>query len=294
MVSIANASGHQGVFSDTLENGHSHNSLADELGSNEHLLRSPILNTGTLCSKDQLIKRFPGICFVVLYMLLLVTFEVFAFICYDVLHLKVLGGIEEPFALLTVIHVFIWLLTFVYDRYLHFHHHVLRKFGYLNFFMETKELRRVPMMIFSLGNAALLIVVAFTESRASRSFPLVRIFQIVASIEVGICLVAKMIYFSSIRQFNRLKRMPDVYNNDIRGGLDTEMHNAPEIGFSDTDGLDDVLEKQSEMIQYLQQHNTNLSKRIIELTQLLPKDEQQLILNTSNVNPSLYAPKPQV
>ena len=42
------------------------------------------------------------------------------------------------------------------------------------------------------------------------------------------------------------------------------------------------------MIRYLQQHNTNLGKRIVELTQLLPKDKQQTILNTSNIAPHLH------
>ena len=106
------------------------------------------------------------------------------FVCYDVLHLKLFGGVQEPFAFLTVLHVIVWLVSFVYDRYLHFHHHALRKFGYLDLFLKTKEVRRVPMMMFSTGNAVLLLIVAFTASRSDDDFSLVRIFQVVASIEV--------------------------------------------------------------------------------------------------------------
>ena len=69
----------------------------------------------------------------------------------DVLHLLILGGNDEPFALLTVCHVGVWMLTFIYDRYLHFHHHLLRKYGYLRFFTKTKEIRRIPLGLFSLG-----------------------------------------------------------------------------------------------------------------------------------------------
>ena len=43
-----------------------------------------------------------------------------------------------------------------------------------------------------------------------------------------------------------------------------------DVSFSlirDQDGLDQVLEKQTEMIRYLQQHNSILGKKIVEMTQ---------------------------
>ena len=50
----------------------------------------------------------------------------------------------------------------------------------------------------------------------------------------------------------------------------------------DNEGLDDILEKQAEMIRYLQQHNTNLGKRIVEIMKLVPKDQQSRV-NTSHL-----------
>ena len=38
------------------------------------------------------------------------------------------------------------------------------------------------------------------------------------------------------------------------------------ISFRDNDYLDEVLEKQADMIRYLQQHNANLGKRLMKLT----------------------------
>jgi len=44
----------------------------------------------------------------------------------------------------------------------------------------------------------------------------------------------------------------------------------------DQDGLDQVLEKQTEMIRYLQQHNSILGKKIVEMTQQMQVLESRL------------------
>ena len=41
--------------------------------------------------------------------------------------------------------------------------------------------------------------------------------------------------------------------------------------FRDEDYLDEVLEKQADMIRYLKQHNSNLGKKILKLTTELNK-----------------------
>ena len=74
-----------------------------------------------------------------------------AFVLYNVMHILLLGGLDPPFAFLTVLHVGIWALTFVYDRYLHYHHHHLRRAGYLSLYIKTKEIRKIPFMVFSIG-----------------------------------------------------------------------------------------------------------------------------------------------
>jgi len=74
-----------------------------------------------------------------------------AYVLYNILHVKLIGGLDEPFAFLTILHVGVWVLTFVYDRYLHFQHHRLRRSGYLSLYMKTKEIRKIPFMVFSIG-----------------------------------------------------------------------------------------------------------------------------------------------
>ena len=73
------------------------------------------------------------------------------FVVHNVMHVNIVHGTDGPFALLAIMHVGLWLLTFVYDRHLHYHHHALRRYGYLKFFTKTKEIRRIPFMLFSMG-----------------------------------------------------------------------------------------------------------------------------------------------
>ena len=48
------------------------------------------------------------------------------------------------------------------------------------------------------------------------------------------------------------------------------------LSYRDQDGLDEVLEKQAEMIRYLQQHNANLGKRIVDMAQQKKQREERV------------------
>lgn len=64
-----------------------------------------------------------------------------------------LGGTDPPFSFLVVVHVGLWVIIFVSDRVLQHLHHQSQAKGYLEFFRETKELRRIPYAILSIGTA---------------------------------------------------------------------------------------------------------------------------------------------
>ncbi|XP_066932980.1 transmembrane protein 192-like [Clytia hemisphaerica] len=287
MVDISNTSGHQGSFSEHISDDHNHGPLFPQTtnDSTENLLIPAPSNTASVYSQQFLIRKFPGIIFVFLYLVIIVTFEVMAFVLYNILHVELLGGLDAPFAFLTVLHVGVWVLTFVYDRYLHFQHHRLRRAGYLTLYIKTKEIRKIPFMVFSIGNAALLLVVSFQSTSGRRNLML--IFQITLSAEVFLILVSTFIYLGYILKFNKSKKLPDVFIQDVVSGFQDSTY-SNEVGFRDNECADDVLERQSEMIRYLRQHNMNLGKRIVSLTQMLPKQQQQNILNDCNVAPQLH------
>lgn len=62
-----------------------------------------------------------------------------------------LGGTDPPFSFLAILHVGLWVIIFMSDRVLQYQHHQSQARGYLEFFRETKELRRLPYAILSIG-----------------------------------------------------------------------------------------------------------------------------------------------
>ncbi|KAK2573535.1 Transmembrane protein 192 [Acropora cervicornis] len=181
-----------------------------------------------------------------------------------------LGGPDAPFRLLVVLHVALWVLVFISDRILQWQHHKSQTNGYLQFFRETKELRRTSVSFHCIpsGNAALLLVVAIcSDIPHNRGLARYNILQIVFSIEFVICLPGIMWYLVKVVKFNRKRPLPDAQNVDF---VSQNYGDAPGslsiTGYRDNDYLDEVLEKQADMIRYLQQHNANLGKRLMKLT----------------------------
>ena len=63
------------------------------------------------------------------------------------------------FSLLIYTHGAHWAAFLIIDQFLHHHHHKSRLQGYLEFYVKTKNVRRAPFYILSIGNAVLMIVV---------------------------------------------------------------------------------------------------------------------------------------
>merc|ERR1712156_787486 len=68
------------------------------------------------------------------------------------------------FSLLIYTHGAHWAAFLIIDQFLHHHHHKSRLQGYLEFYVKTKNVRRAPFYILSIGNAVLMIVVMILHS----------------------------------------------------------------------------------------------------------------------------------
>jgi len=64
--------------------------------------------------------------------------------------------------------------------------------------------------------------------------------------------------------FNCARQAPDVIHDNYSGPESTTA-SVSVVGFRDGEDLDELLERQADMIRYLQQHNANLGRRILEL-----------------------------
>ncbi|XP_031552688.1 transmembrane protein 192-like [Actinia tenebrosa] len=175
-----------------------------------------------------------------------------------------LGDEFPPFGFFLILHVLLWLIVFVADRYLQHAHHVSQGFGYLQMFRDTKNIRRLPYNVFSLGNAVLLVIVAVLGHKYSwTGLNLIIILQIVFILEVVLCLPGIIWYLVKVIKFNKAKPQPDAEDKDVIDGFSTTV----EAGFRDGEYVNEVLEKQADMIRYLQQHNANLGRRLMQLMQ---------------------------
>ncbi|CAI5680754.1 transmembrane protein 192 isoform X2 [Oreochromis niloticus] len=68
-----------------------------------------------------------------------------------------------------------------------------------------------------------------------------------------------------VMRFNRERAAPDVSQEELSHTY--SLTNAPtETGFRGSSNLEEVVEKQADLIEYLKQHNTILSKRLLNLT----------------------------
>ncbi|XP_013876149.1 transmembrane protein 192 isoform X3 [Austrofundulus limnaeus] len=66
-------------------------------------------------------------------------------------------------------------------------------------------------------------------------------------------------------QFNKERAAPDVSQEDL-SHTNSVTASPAETGFRGPTNLEEVVEKQADLIEYLKQHNTLLSKRLLNLT----------------------------
>ncbi|XP_074652928.1 transmembrane protein 192-like [Tubulanus polymorphus] len=206
---------------------------------------------------------------IVVQLLIVVIFEVLAFviptICPDVDAKKCC---IHGYTLLIYLHACVWLLTFIIDRYLRYQHYFSRRNGYLEFYRRTRHIRRIPFFILSGGNALLTVVIIVLqehENITSTKFNRNNYIQVIVSLETLATLPFLLVYLLRTVKFNQHNALPDACQDEMMTSFLISQAQSTEIGFKDENYLDEVLEKQADMIRYLRQHNADLGRKILEL-----------------------------
>lgn len=176
-------------------------------------------------------------------------------------------------SILLYAHGGLWFFIMLGDRYLRHQYNSIRTYGYLEFYRQTRNVRRVPFMVYSGGCAFLLVVMTilydYCDSDASCSrmaFSQLNYLQLVHSVEAAIVAVFYILLIVRTVQFNRSMKTPDVNQDDmINTYLQAHAHSM-DVGFRDEDFVEDILEKQADLIRYLRQHNAALGRKVLELT----------------------------
>ncbi|XP_001632982.3 transmembrane protein 192 [Nematostella vectensis] len=231
---------------------------------------------------------------VILELLLLIGYAVALFVLdhVDISFTWISTGQEALFDFLILIHVALWLVIFLADRYLQHAHHISQGLGYLKLFRETKEIRRMPYNVLCLGNAVLLVLTALfaNDNKIKPVIKMVQVLQIVFMLELVIMLPGIIWYLVKVIKFNKSKPAPDAEDTDFLNGFTATglSQTTSETGFRDGEYLDEILEKQADMIRYLQQHNANLGRRLMKVMQ---QQAQTSPSHTSIVPRDMMAPR---
>ncbi|KAG8190906.1 hypothetical protein JTE90_014387 [Oedothorax gibbosus] len=184
---------------------------------------------------------------------------------------------EDACFILSCVHAVYWSLLFITSGYRNYHHNYLQRCGYLEFFRNTQLLQRIPLIVPSLGNVLLVVVLALflrycpgmEKCPSNSSFYCENYLQILFGIEVFILLPCLIKYLVLVVKFNHSKAVPDVHQDELLISYVQSYAPTNEIGFRDEDYMEEILEKQADMIRYLKQHSNNLSRKIMKLNSQL-------------------------
>ena len=183
---------------------------------------------------------------------------------------------ERLLAIFCIFHSLLWVMVAGMDRIVQWRHRVMRRKGYLKFYRRMRNIRRVPFVMISTGTAALLIFLSALyychltkrhdndDITVYKTFTAFHAMYIIVGIEVIISVPCLLYYIFQATKFNCQNPAPDVIQET------TSVSNSPtatltSVGFRDGEDLDELLERQADMIRYLQQHNASLGRRIMEL-----------------------------
>jgi len=167
-----------------------------------------------------------------------------------------------------------WAVIVIADAYVRLQHYFNRISGYLEFEIKTKYTRRAPFYVSSVFNLLLLVISNLfkdfcPEDKCAAHLALspVNYVQIVVVFQVVVILPFIVHYLVHVWRFNQAHDVPDAFQDDLtssRNQLNTST--SQDIGFRNESRLEELLERQSELIRHLKNHNAKLAKRIMTLT----------------------------
>ncbi|KAM6077126.1 transmembrane protein 192 isoform 2-T2 [Chlamydotis macqueenii] len=147
---------------------------------------------------------------------------------------------------------------------IHHHHSKVRSRGYFSIYRSTRHLKGLPLLIHSTGNAALLLILSIQHSFPDHSKVYLYLILGVLGLELITSLICLVIYTVKISNFNHAKPRPDIIEEEKLYAYPS--HITSEVGFRENSSLEEIVEKQGDVIEYLQRHNALLSKRLLALT----------------------------
>ncbi|XP_051940714.1 transmembrane protein 192 isoform X2 [Hippocampus zosterae] len=154
----------------------------------------------------------------------------------------------------------LWVLVQAFTGSANYYHRQTRNRGYLQFYRSNKRLKGLPFIVYSTGNVVVLIITAVRLPVAVYTYVLIG----VLALELLVALPCLIYYAVKMRSFNTERAVPDVLREENLPSFRVCLHT--ETGFRERSSLEEVVEKQADLIEYLQHHNSLLSRKILNLT----------------------------
>ncbi|XP_051900587.1 transmembrane protein 192 isoform X2 [Pristis pectinata] len=176
---------------------------------------------------------------------------------------NVLGSFK-PVTVIIITKVVLWTLHAVFEYYLQAQHSKVRNRGYLALYRSIRHLKHLPLFIHSTGNVVILLVLAVQLSFELKGLSMYIILGVL-TVELFISSVCLFIYTVKITKFNRMKPCPDIQEEERRHRYPNRTNIRSETGFRDGSNLENLVEKQADLIDYLKMHNVQLSRRLLAL-----------------------------
>ncbi|XP_075468200.1 transmembrane protein 192 isoform X1 [Ascaphus truei] len=258
--------GHRGERCEVLKVGGESSVEITQSAEDDCFLDAPLLPSHPL--ESDIRPRFhpvPTVCVTVLLILLHVAYVALAFVTFVLCSFydeeKKCMQYMKPFDLTSVLiisKVILWIFEVLYERFVQHHHSKVRNRGYLNLYRSTRQLKVLPLIVHSTGNAAVLLIIS-----AQNSFGNWYLYVIlsVLGLELILSLIFLTIYTVRIHKFNRRMPSPDIIEEEQMHAYGSNVNS--EIGFREGTSLEEIVEKQGDVIEYLQQHNALLSKKLL-------------------------------
>uniref|UniRef100_A0A3Q3IK47 Transmembrane protein 192 n=1 Tax=Monopterus albus TaxID=43700 RepID=A0A3Q3IK47_MONAL len=144
----------------------------------------------------------------------------------------------------------LWVLVLLFTWYVQHHHNQARRRGYLQFYREVQGLKHLPLTIHSIGNVAVLVVMVAELVPPVRTYLLLSIL----ALELLVAVPCVLYYTGKVISFKQIFFCRPLYSCELL------------LHYMGSSSLEEVVEKQADLIEYLKQHNTLLSKRLLNLT----------------------------
>ncbi|XP_017264504.1 transmembrane protein 192 [Kryptolebias marmoratus] len=157
--------------------------------------------------------------------------------------------------------VFLWFLLLLFSIWTQHHHTRLRRRGYLRFYRQMQGLKQLLIIVHSTGNVLLLTLLAVKLAQKVHIYLLLSIL----GLELLLAVSFLVYYTVKVMQFNKERAAPDVSQEELSHSASFPT-SLTETGFRGPTSLEEVAEKQADLIEYLKQHNSLLSKRLLNLT----------------------------